>query len=183
MNPVFTIGHSTRTLDELVALLRENGISYLIDVRRFPGSRRHPQFNQGNLQKSLPEKGIAYRHMEILGGRRGKPDPDSPNGGWRNDGFQAYADHIATGEAQTAVRKILSDAERTRIAVMCAEGVYWRCHRQILSDFLVAQGADVRHIQGSENIESHELRAMAKVREDGLVVYPPEGEQGELFSN
>lgn len=179
---IFTVGHSTRSAGELVALLEEAGVDLLLDVRRFPSSRRHPHFNRDALRETLGEAGIGYRHMEALGGRRGDPADDSPNTGWRTGGFQAYADHLnRSGEARKALREIFETAREGRSpAIMCAEIVPWRCHRQIIADHLVARDVRVRHlIEPGEEPEVHELREMAVVRNDGTVVYP--ADQGELF--
>lgn len=182
MNPIHTVGHSTRSADAFVVLLRESGIDLLVDVRRYPGSRRHPWFNREALEATLAEAGIDYRHEKRLGGRRGKPRHDSPNGGWRNAGFQAYADHMDSDEAGVALARILEDAREHRPAIMCAEIVPWRCHRRILSDHLVAAGVRVVHILEPGSVEDHELDALARIRSDGRVIYPPEEEpQGELF--
>ncbi|NIP59428.1 MAG: DUF488 family protein [Gemmatimonadetes bacterium] len=183
MNPIHTVGHSTRSAEALLALLRENEIDLLVDVRRYPASRRHPWFNREALEATLTEAGIDYRHEERLGGRRGTPRPDSPNGGWRNAGFRAYADHMDSEEAAVALARILEDARERRPAIMCAEIVPWRCHRRILSDHLVAAGAGVVHILEPGTVLEHELDALARVGDDGRVIYPPEEEaQGELFS-
>jgi uncharacterized protein (DUF488 family) len=165
---IFSIGHSTRPFDELVALLKEHGIERLADIRRYPGSRRYPHFSREALQQSLPEQGIEYIHMPELGGRR-KPKPDSPNGGWRNDQFRAYADYMATDEFRQAIDRLVESAKRT--AYMCAEAVPWRCHRNLVSDELVRRGIDVRHIIGPGAAQPHELNPMARV-EDGHLVYP-----------
>lgn len=182
MNPIHTVGHSTRSADAFVALLRENGIDLLVDVRRYPGSRRHPWFNREALEATLAEDGIDYRHEERLGGRRGTPRLGSPNGGWRNAGFQAYADHMDSDEAGAALARVLDDARERRPAIMCAEIVPWRCHRRILSDHLVVAGARVVHILEPGTVVDHELDALARIRSDGRVIYPAEEEaQGELF--
>ena len=162
---VFTIGHSTRSLDEFLALLRENGIELLADIRRYPGSRRYPHFSSESLARAFP-----YVHMPELGGRR-KPSPDSPNRGWRNDQFRAYADHMATPEFKAAVDSLIARPERT--VVMCAEAVPWRCHRNLLSDELVRRGIRVVHILGPGKTQPHDMNPMAVVRGDHLE-YPDE---------
>ncbi|MGZ7041244.1 MAG: DUF488 domain-containing protein [Thermoanaerobaculia bacterium] len=164
---VFTIGHSTRSLEELVVLLREQGIERLADIRRYPGSRRFPHFSRESLEKALP---VAYVHVPALGGRR-KPLPDSPNTGWRNDQFRAYADHMATAEFRSAVDELLASPLRT--AVMCAEAVPWRCHRNLLSDELVRRGIEVIHILGPGKTQPHEINPMARV-EGNHLIYPAE---------
>lgn len=182
MNPVYTVGHSTRSIEELLELLRTHEIDVLVDVRRYPASRRHPWFDREPLARALEEEGLAYRHREILGGRRGDPEPDSPNQGWRSAGFQAYADHLAKPEARRALDRLVESASSETQAVMCAEIVPWRCHRQLVADHLVAAGVRVLHIIESDQVEEHELKPMARVLDDGRIVYPEDPEQGELFS-
>lgn len=171
---VCTIGHPTREIEEFIALLRENGVACLADVRRFPGSRRYPHFSRDALAESLPARGIEYVHMPELGGRR-KPAADSPNRGWRNEQFRAYADHLASGEFCTAVDALL--AATAPSAVMCAEAVPWRCHRNLLADELVRRGVEVLHILGPSSMQRHALNPMARIAGDHLL-YP--GEQGAL---
>lgn len=181
--PLFTVGHSTRSADEFVALLQAHGVRTLVDVRRFPGSRRHPWFNREILARTLEEAGIAYRHEEDLGGRRGTPNAASPNAGWRNASFRAYADHTATPAFREALDRILDvpDPADAPMAVMCAEAVPWRCHRQLIADAAVARGREVRHILSVDRADPHVLNPMGRVVDD-VVVYPPEGAaQGDLF--
>lgn len=181
MNRIYTIGHSTRQFDDFLTLLHAYNIEILIDVRRFPGSKRHPQFNEGNMAQGLPDAGIEYRHEDRLGGRRGNPGKNSPNGGWQSDGFQAYADHLLSDTGQTAISELMRVAQSKITAIMCAEAVHWRCHRQIISDHLVASGFQVVHIIGSGQTEEHELRNMAQITNESTVIYPPQGKQEELF--
>lgn len=169
MAKVFTIGHSTRTFDELVDLLRENGVERLADIRRYPGSRRLPHFSKESLETGLPEAGIAYEHFVKLGGRR-KPSPDSENGGLRNEQFRAYADHMSSPEFRAELDRLLASPLVT--AVMCAEAVPWRCHRNLLSDELLRRGVEVVHIVGPAQTRRHELHAAATI-EGGRVIYPP----------
>jgi len=178
LNRIYTIGHSTRTLEELVTLLREHGVTRLADVRRFPGSRRHPHFSREALERSLPRLGILYEHFESLGGRR-KPLKKSPNGAWDSDQFRGYADHMGTREFQQAVDRLLDGDSPT--AVMCAEAVPWRCHRNLLSDELVRRRIEVIHIlgPGPGSAEPHVLNEMARIESD-RVVYP--AVQGRMFS-
>ncbi|MDX1672091.1 MAG: DUF488 domain-containing protein [Balneolaceae bacterium] len=187
MHPIYTIGHSTRGIGEFIDLLKEHGIQLLVDVRRYPGSRRFPQFNQGELEQSLNEVGIDYRHKKILGGRRGKPDSDSPNKGWRSDGFQAYADHLSTKQVRQEIDNLIETAEETTLALMCAEAVYWRCHRQLIADWLDARGLEVIHILGPDQTQQHELNEMAEVQVEGTVIYPEQNEdptdQQKLFGD
>ena len=168
---VLTVGHSTRTFEELLALLRERDVTTLVDVRRFPGSRRHPQFNAPRLARALEEAGLAYIHEPDLGGRR-EPRADSPNTAWRLASFRGYADHMATAAFRDALERVHESAARERPAVMCAEAVPWRCHRQLIADALVARGTPVTHILGPGQVRVHELNPSARVSADGLVVYP-----------
>ncbi|MEK6373116.1 MAG: DUF488 domain-containing protein [Acidobacteriota bacterium] len=165
---IYTIGHSTRPLEELIALLREHGIARLADIRRYPGSRRYPHFSRDALVVSLPEHSIEYVHVPELGGRR-KPADHSPNTALRNEQFRAYADHMATDEFRAAVDALL--AFDGRAAVMCAEAVPWRCHRNLLSDELLRRGVDVLHIIGRGEAKHHEMSPLARVEGDHLV-YP-----------
>lgn len=165
---IYTIGHSTRPLEELIALLNEHGVGRLADIRRYPGSRRFPHFSRDALQITLPEHGIEYIHVPELGGRR-KPASGSANTALRNEQFRAYADHMATDEFRAAVDALLAFEGRT--AVMCAEAVPWRCHRNLLSDELLRRGAEVIHIIGRGEVKRHEMSPMARVEGDHLV-YP-----------
>jgi uncharacterized protein (DUF488 family) len=165
---IYTIGHSTRELHELIGLLEENGVTRLADIRRFPGSRRYPHFSRESLAKSLPENEIAYEHFEDLGGRR-NPLEDSPNTALRNGQFRGYADYMATEEFRRAVDRLL-DSDRPT-AYMCAEAVPWRCHRNLLSDELVRRGLDVVHILGPHSRQKHEMSKIAVICGDH-VEYP-----------
>lgn len=169
LNRIYTIGHSTRSFDELAALLGEHGVTRLADVRRYPGSRRWPHFSRESLERTLPGHGIEYVHFDALGGRR-RPRRDSPNGAWQNEQFRGYADHMATPEFREAVDRLL-DASRPT-AVMCAEAVPWRCHRNLLADELVRRGIAVIHILGPGKSQPHALHAMARIEGD-RIVYPP----------
>lgn len=179
---IFTIGHSTRSAEELLDLLRAWGVEALVDVRRFPGSRRHPQFNRENLAASLAEAGIEYHHEEDLGGRRAAA-PESANRYWRNQGFRGYADHMATPAFAAALERLQEIADRATVAVMCAEAVHWRCHRNLLSDALALGGREVRHIADERNASRHEPNAAARMGGQGVVVYEAtedESNQGQL---
>jgi uncharacterized protein (DUF488 family) len=166
---VFTIGHSTRTLDELVGLLTRNGVVQLADVRTVPKSRRHPQFVREALAESLPRAGIAYRHLPGLGGLR-NPRRDSINTAWRNESFRGYADYMQTPAFALALEDLLEWASRTT-AIMCAEAVWWQCHRQLIADALVARAVDVRHIVTAAAPQGHRLTDFARL--DGTrVTYP-----------
>ena len=175
LNRIYTIGHSTRSLAELAGLLREHGVTRLADIRRFPGSRRHPHFSKESLEHNLPRAGVEYLHFEALGGRR-RPLKKSPNMGWESEQFRGYADHMASDEFRAAVATLLDSDQPT--AVMCAEAVPWNCHRNLLSDDLVRRGIEVIHITARGQSHAHKLNAMARVEGDGLV-YPPE--QGAMF--
>ncbi|HKV50353.1 MAG TPA: DUF488 domain-containing protein [Gemmatimonadaceae bacterium] len=167
---VYTIGHSTRDLDDFIALLEREHIEHVADVRSFPGSRRYPQFGREALAASLSERGIHYSHHRALGGRR-RALPDSPNGGWRNESFRGYADYMSTPEFAAALDDLMALAARERTAIMCAEAVPWRCHRSMIADALVARGAQVRHILDART-EPHRLTSFAIVK-DGVPHYPP----------
>ena len=172
LNRIYTIGHSTRTLDELVALLRDHGVTRLADVRRYPGSRRLPHFSRESLEQSLP---LHYEHFADLGGRR-TPSKQSPNGAWENPQFRGYADHMSSEIFQRAVDRLLESEEQT--AVMCAEAVPWRCHRNLLADELVRRNIEVLHIINPGQAQPHKLSKMARI-EGNRVIYPPE--QGKMF--
>ena len=171
---VFTIGHSTRTIGEFIALLRANGVGLLVDVRRFPGSRRHPQFGSEALAASLAEAGIAYRHEEALGGRRSsdRSAGASPNTAWRVAAFRAYADYMATPPFRAALERLMADAAETRPVIMCAEAVPWRCHRRLITDALLARGVPVLDIIGPGPAAAAVLSPHALVQPDGDLVYP-----------
>lgn len=176
---IYTIGHSTRTLEDFLALLKREGIERLADVRRFPGSRRHPHFSREALERSLPASGIAYRHMEAMGGRRDAPKSLPPTG-WRVAAFNAYAHHMRTPEFRNARDSLLSDSDSIRTVIMCAEAVPWRCHRNLISDSMTALGWKVMHIMDA-GTTLHELTEFARIR-DGEVHYEaPVEEQPSLF--
>jgi uncharacterized protein (DUF488 family) len=178
---VYTIGHSTRSLEDFIALLGREDIRALVDVRAFPMSRRHPQFNQDALAVTLAARDIAYSHAPALGGRR-RPRPDSPNGAWRNESFRAYADHMGTAPFREAIADLIATAQQVRTTVMCAEAVPWKCHRSLIADALVARGCEVRHVLDTCT-DRHQLMDIAHV-ENGEVTYPPrtaEAPQTELF--
>jgi uncharacterized protein (DUF488 family) len=169
---VFTIGHSTRTIAAFLALLREARIDCLVDVRRFPGSRRHPQFNAEALAQSLAETGILYCHLPSLGGRRGgSRGKESPHTLWREDAFRNYADFAETPEFRAGFDTLMALAAEHRVAIMCAEAVWWRCHRRIIADYLIAAGASVMHILDAGKIDAAQLTPEARIRPDGSVLY------------
>ncbi|MBI4410579.1 MAG: DUF488 domain-containing protein [Gemmatimonadetes bacterium] len=171
MPTIFTLGHSTRALDEVLELLRAPAIRLLVDVRRFPASRRHPHFARAALEQALEGAGIAYAHEPELGGRR-SPRRDSPNTAWRTAGFRGYADHMASEGFRAALGRVVAAAARRTVAIMCAETVPWRCHRQLIADALVAGGIDVVHILGPGQTRPHALHAHARVLPDGGITYP-----------
>ena len=159
---VWTVGHSTRGIDEFVALLSAYGIEALADVRRFPASRRHPHFNRELLPASLEGAGIEYLPLPELGGRR-RPRPDSRNTAWRNDSFRGYADYMDSDDFRSGVGRLLESARARRTAVMCSELLWWRCHRALLADYLKAGGVRVVHILGTEKSAEHPYTSAARV--------------------
>jgi uncharacterized protein (DUF488 family) len=167
---LYTIGHSTRTGDELIAVLKAHQIQTLIDIRAFPVSKRLPQFNREALEASLSAAEIQYVWMKALGGYRKKIREDSPNIAMRNASFRNYADYMLTPEFDRALAELLSFAEASRTAYMCAERVYFHCHRMLVSDWLVAHGHEVLHIDGSGAVKPHRLTAEARMV-DGKLIY------------
>jgi len=167
---IYTIGHSTRTLDQFQNLLRRNRIELLIDVRTVPRSRHVPHFNSDALERALKQTRIEYRHFKSLGGLR-KPDKDSINTGWRNAGFRGFADYMQTEKFQRGVAEVLSWASKKRLALMCAEAVPWRCHRSLIADVLVVRRWQVWHIISDSSSNSHELTPFAVVESD-RIIYP-----------
>jgi uncharacterized protein (DUF488 family) len=169
MATVWTVGHSTRSGEEFGQILRVHEIQVLVDVRSFPGSRRYPQFNREALSESLAKLGIEYKHAPRLGGRR-TPRKDSHNTAWKNASFRAYADHTETDEFRNGVEELLELADDSRIAVMCAEAVWWRCHRSLISDYLKAKGHTVIHILDENKTEEHPFTSAARIV-DGELSY------------
>ena len=171
---VFTIGHSTRSIEDLTDLLRENGVDLLIDVRAVPRSRFNPQFNAEALPEPLAEAGIGYRHLKALGGLRHHPKgaPPSPNTAWRNDSFRNYADYALTPAFRAGLGELIALALAHRAAIMCAEAVWWRCHRRIIADYLLQRGIAVRHIMAAGKVEVAHLTAGAEAKADGTILYP-----------
>ena len=170
---IFTIGHSNHPLDRFLALLAQHQIVALADIRRFPGSRKHPHFNQDKLATALQDSGVEYHWFEALGGRRRKQPDESVNLGLRNDGFRNYADYMLTDEFQEGVVQLLEVAKRKRRALMCAEGLFWQCHRRLVSDFLLANGLTVQHIMPNGTLHRHTLTEGGKIAEK-RVTYPGE---------
>jgi uncharacterized protein (DUF488 family) len=173
---MFTIGHSTRSVGELIALLRYAGVDLLVDVRSVPRSRTNPQFNTDTLPQPLAQAGIGYRHIRALGGLRHRPKgaPASPNTLWRNDAFRNYADYAMTETFRAGLAELRALADEHRCAIMCAEAVWWRCHRRLVADYLLAEGVPVGHIMGSGKIEPARLTPGAKAQPDGTIVYAGE---------
>lgn len=174
---VLTVGHSTHALPAFLALLDGAGVELLADVRRFPGSRRLPQFGREALEGALAGTGVGYAHLEALGGRR-RPRADSVNGGWENASFRGYADHLGSEELARGLERLEELAARRRVAVMCAEAPWWRCHRWLLSDVLLVRGWDVVHVGPGGRRAPHALSPWAVVGPGAALTYPPA--QGEL---
>lgn len=170
---IYTIGHSTRSAEDFVALLRAHGIRTLVDVRTIPRSRHNPQFNTDTLAKTLGQHGIGYAHAPELGGLR-KPRRDSINLGWRNESFRGYADYMQTPAFESAIDALVARSRDERVAIMCAEAVPWRCHRSLVADALLARGVEAREIVSPTNATPHKLTPFARV--DGTsVTYPATG--------
>jgi len=159
---LWTIGHSTRSAEEFNQILKAHEIEALIDVRTFPGSRRYPQFNKQQLASALPENGIAYFHLAELGGRR-QTRKDSKNTAWKNQSFRGYADHMETTEFQLGIERLLEIVSVRRTAIMCAEALWWRCHRSLISDFLKVRGVEVIHILDAAHEEPHPFTSAARI--------------------
>lgn len=171
---IFTLGHSTRSVDEVVAMLRANGITDLVDVRSFPSSRAHPQWGQDALRTELPDD-IAYHWLPQLGGRRHTPaGTPSPNSGWRVKAFSHYADYMASDSFAAGLAELKEIASRGRVAIMCSEAVPWRCHRRLITDALLRDGIVVRHIMSTTSTTPAEMTPFAQIDDDGHLIYPPE---------
>jgi uncharacterized protein (DUF488 family) len=166
---IWTVGHSTRPQEEFVGLLTSHGIEAIADVRRFPMSRRYPHFNADSLRTGLASRDIDYLSITTLGGRR-RPEPDSVNTGWRNAGFRGYADHMASEEFADGLLELLNISYAARSAVMCAEAVWWRCHRALISDVLCSLGMNVLHITTETNARQHVFTPPARIV-DGQLTY------------
>lgn len=167
--PILTIGHSTRSLAELVDLLCPNSVTMVADIRTVPKSRTNPQFNKEILAKTLPNAGIKYTHIAALGGLR-RAKANSLNKIWQNESFRGYADYMETPAFQQGIEQLLQLAQQDKVAIMCAEAVWWRCHRSMVADELVAEGVHVEHIIGDSAPKPHKLRSFAHV-EKGHVSY------------
>ena len=170
---IYSIGHSNRSMDEFLNLLEEFEIRCVADIRRFPGSRAFPHFGKDNLAKSLADRGIKYAWLEDLGGRRrSRSGSPSPNSGLENPGFRAYADYMASDRFRHAARELMHLASSSQTAYMCAEALYWRCHRRLLSDYLTASGLEVVHVLGLNQSVPHTMTQGAIPTENGGVAYP-----------
>jgi uncharacterized protein (DUF488 family) len=181
--PFFTIGHSTRSADEFIELLKAAEVQAVVDVRTIPRSRRNPQFNKDTLPDTLQGFQIAYEHMIELGGRRGKQPltEPSPNTFWTHDSFRNYADYAMGEEFCAGLARLRDFGHRRRCAIMCAEAVWWRCHRRIIADYLLVAGENVLHIVGPDKIDPAELTAEARPQPDGTLIYSgPEASQYDL---
>ena len=169
MAVLYTIGHSTRALEDLIASLHAHEIKTLVDIRAFPMSRRLPQFNHDSLEQTLPAAGISYLSMKALGGYRKKVLEESPNIALRNQSFRNYADYMLTPEFDRGISELIALADKSRTAYMCAERLYFRCHRMLVSDWLVAHGHEVLHIDGEGPVKPHSLMAEARIVEGQLI--------------
>ena len=174
---IWTMGHSVRPLNEFLAVLEAYDIELVADVRRFPGSRRLPQYAGPTLEASLAAHDVAYRWLPSLGGRR-RPEPESPNTGWRHPAFRGYADYVATEEFAEGLFELLMLAEALRTVIVCAEVLWWRCHRRIIADVLVSLGASVVHIRDERNAEPHRLAPPARIV-GGRLTYASDSRAGD----
>jgi len=176
---IWTIGHSTRSLDEFLDLLHSFSIELVVDIRSYPGSRRYPHFNKEALEISLPEKDIQYIHLKELGGRR-KADPQSANSAWRHSAFRGFADYMETSDFKKGIDELQRLAASKRIAYMCSEAVWWRCHRSMVSDYLKSLGWTVLHIMDTNKAEEHPYTPPARIV-NGKLSYKKDVQEGNLF--
>ena len=176
-NKIRTIGHSNRSFNEFLDMLNQSGVQMLVDVRRFPGSAKYPQFNSEALESELKKNDVVYRHMPELGGRR-KMSENSKNTAWKNKSFRGYADHMETEEFGKALDKLKALTEKTTVAIMCSEAVWWRCHRSLIADALKSQGYEVQHIMAPGKEQEHPYTSPAKIV-DGRLSYG--SDQLEIF--
>jgi len=174
---LYTIGHSTHPIELFLGLLAQHQIAILADVRSYPSSRRWPQFNQADLQASLERAGIAYRWCKALGGRRHSKRTDSPHTAWEHAAFRSYADYTETSEFDAGIEQLLEAASTSTVAIMCSEGLWWRCHRRIISDHLTVRGWEVRHIMPNGKLAAHALPDFASI-DAGRIIY--DGGQSRL---
>jgi uncharacterized protein (DUF488 family) len=173
---IYSIGHSTHPIERFAELLRAHQIALVADVRSFPASRRYPHFNSAGLERSLAEGEIRYRWFKQLGGRRHGVRPDSPHVAWRNDAFHSYADYTDTDEFQAGLDALLEEAATAATAFMCAEGLWWRCHRRLISDRILMRGHRVRHIMPDASLVDHELPSFAQIVAGRLIYNGPNEE-------
>lgn len=178
---IFSIGHSTHAPDHFLALLARHRIELLADVRRFPGSRKFPHFNAENLSAALSEAGLEYRWFEDLGGRRKAKSASTENAGLRNESFRNYADYMATDAFRTGIERLLEAAALKPTAIMCSEGVFWRCHRRLVADYLLTRNIAVRHIMPSGDLHEHSLTSEALIVNGQVTYPPPAGDSGQLL--
>ena len=168
---LITFGHGTASADRIAGLLRSAGVTSLVDIRPAPGSRRNPHVARAELERWLPGHGVSYRWDKRLGGFR-RPAPDSPDVAWREPAFRGYAGHMRTPEFLAAIGEVLAEATTGRVAVMCSESVWWRCHRRLVADFVeLARGAGVRHLMHDGSLAAHRPSPGVRLRDDGLLVY------------
>jgi uncharacterized protein (DUF488 family) len=177
---IYTIGHSTRSLDDFIAMLKSFNVEVLADIRSFPGSRRYPHFNKENLEASLKENNVEYIHLKELGGRR-KANPNSKNIAWKSEAFRGYADYMETKEFETAVNELQKIAEEKVTAYMCAEAVWWSCHRSLVSDYLKIRGWDVQHIMDTGKSQEHPYTSAASIVDGNLDYTKIKSENYDLF--
>lgn len=172
--PLFTIGHSNRSFEEFTALLIDVRVCLVVDIRTVPRSRANPQFNKDTLPNALAGFGISYEHAASLGGLRGKTrtTPQEINDFWTNQSFHNYADYALTAPFRAGLQHLLEEGHKRRCAIMCSEAVWWRCHRRIVADYLIANGETVFHIMGEGRLQAAQLTAGGVIRADGTIVYP-----------
>lgn len=166
---LFTIGHSTHPIETFIGLLSAHRIAMLVDVRSYPSSRRWPQFNQAELQRSLEQAGVAYRWAKALGGRRSSKRSDSPHSAWEHPAFRAYADYAETVEFANGLSELMQAAREARTVIMCSEGLWWRCHRRIIADHLTVRGWEVAHVMPVGKLAAHVLPDFASVDGERIV--------------
>lgn len=176
---LWTIGHSTRPIDEFLALVKTHHIQQLVDVRTIPRSRHNPQYNSDTLSQSLRNEGLEYGHMPQLGGLR-KPKKDSINTGWRNDSFRGYADYMQSDEFWGALDRLMVDSQQLKTAIMCAEALPWRCHRSLIADAVLTRGWEVRHIMSETKAGQHQLTSFATFA-NRMLSYPESDKGLRLF--
>jgi len=175
LTPVFfTVGHSNRTIEAFITLVSEAKIEFIADIRKIPMSRTNPQFNRDALASTLAASGIAYEHIAALGGLRGKTKdvPSDVNGFWTNESFHNYADYALSENFGAGLAQLRAEAHKRRCALMCSEAVWWRCHRRIVTDYLIARGEGVYHIMGQHRLEPAKLTPGAVIRPEGTIIYP-----------